>query len=256
MNCAVGVVGDRCRPDAGPCVAGGARPARRRGRGATDGGPLIADTTADRRRRRRASAPAGSTRAGYGVGPAGRVDAVHGHRRAARRGRGRGRFWISPTGFTPVDGAGRPGRRSPLRRRRRLRPADGRAARRRPIPAELGAILATIRAMETGGNYTDVDHDLDGVRRLRLPRQQLGRLRRLRPGQGRPARGAGRQGRRAGHVRSSHRNGGDVSTIPVSWYIGHVPVGAEWDTVPRADGRQPAHAPRVPGPLDEARTPS
>ena len=29
------------------------------------------------------------------------------------------------------------------------------------------------------------------------------------------------------------RNGGDVSTIPVSWYIGHVPVGAEWDTVPR-----------------------
>ena len=31
------------------------------------------------------------------------------------------------------------------------------------------------------------------------------------------------------------RNGGDVSTIPVSWYIGHVPVGAEWDTVPRPD---------------------
>jgi hypothetical protein len=28
------------------------------------------------------------------------------------------------------------------------------------------------------------------------------------------------------------RNGGDVSTVPVSWYIGHVPVGAEWETVP------------------------
>ena len=28
------------------------------------------------------------------------------------------------------------------------------------------------------------------------------------------------------------RNGGDVATVPVSWYLGHVPVGAEWDTVP------------------------
>ena len=26
-----------------------------------------------------------------------------------------------------------------------------------------------------------------------------------------------------------------MSTIPVSWYIGHVPVGDEWDTVPRPD---------------------
>jgi hypothetical protein len=29
-----------------------------------------------------------------------------------------------------------------------------------------------------------------------------------------------------------NRNNGDVSTVPVSWYIGHVPIGAEWDTVP------------------------
>jgi murein DD-endopeptidase MepM/ murein hydrolase activator NlpD len=28
------------------------------------------------------------------------------------------------------------------------------------------------------------------------------------------------------------RHGNDVSSIPVSWYIGHVPQGAEWDTVP------------------------
>ena len=34
------------------------------------------------------------------------------------------------------------------------------------------------------------------------------------------------------------RNGGDVSTIPVSWYIGHVPVGAEWDTVPPYAGNR------------------
>jgi hypothetical protein len=34
------------------------------------------------------------------------------------------------------------------------------------------------------------------------------------------------------------RNGGDVSTIPVSWYIGHVPVGAEWDTVPAYPGNR------------------
>jgi hypothetical protein len=32
------------------------------------------------------------------------------------------------------------------------------------------------------------------------------------------------------------RNGGDVSTVPVSWYVGHVPVGAEWDAVPPYPG--------------------
>ena len=31
------------------------------------------------------------------------------------------------------------------------------------------------------------------------------------------------------------RHGNDVSTIPVSWYIGHVPQGAEWDTVPHPE---------------------
>lgn len=31
------------------------------------------------------------------------------------------------------------------------------------------------------------------------------------------------------------RHGNDVSTIPVSWYIGHVPRGAEWDTVPKPE---------------------
>ena len=31
------------------------------------------------------------------------------------------------------------------------------------------------------------------------------------------------------------RHGNDVSKIPVSWYIGHVPQGAEWDTVPHPE---------------------
>ena len=43
------------------------------------------------------------------------------------------------------------------------------------------------------------------------------------------------------------RNGGDVSTIPVSWYIGHVPVGAEWDTVPRPDAGNRLTPAGVPG---------
>jgi hypothetical protein len=31
-------------------------------------------------------------------------------------------------------------------------------------------------------------------------------------------------------------NNGDVSTVSVSWYIGHVPVGDEYDSVPAARG--------------------
>jgi murein DD-endopeptidase MepM/ murein hydrolase activator NlpD len=31
------------------------------------------------------------------------------------------------------------------------------------------------------------------------------------------------------------RHGNDVSKIPVTWYIGHVPQGAEWDTVPHPE---------------------
>lgn len=30
------------------------------------------------------------------------------------------------------------------------------------------------------------------------------------------------------------RHGGDVSVIPVLWYVGHVPSGSEWDSVPWA----------------------
>ena len=28
------------------------------------------------------------------------------------------------------------------------------------------------------------------------------------------------------------RTGGDVSLVPVYWYIGHAPTAEEWDTVP------------------------
>ena len=94
----------------------------------------------------------------------------------------------------------RPRRGSPLRRRRRLCPADGRGSgdehpgRARSDPGHDPGDGDRRR-------LHDDDHDVHRLRCLCLPRQQLGRVRRLRPGQGRPAGGAGRQGGRAGRVR-------------------------------------------------------
>ena len=144
-------------------------------------------------------------------------------------GRVAARIWISSLGFTPVDAAAL-GRRPPLRRRRRLRPADG----RRPsttIPAELGAILATIRAMETGGDYTatiTTSTASGAYGFLDSSWAGYGGYRRAKDAP--PAVQDAKAAELATYV--LQRNGGDVSTIPVSWYIGHVPVGAEWDTVP------------------------
>jgi hypothetical protein len=138
------------------------------------------------------------------------------------------RLWINPSGFTPVDAA------AVLVGDRRydedcsqppsvLVPPN--------IPAELGAILATIRAMETGGNYTTQVTSstasgaygfLDGTW------GGYGGYRRARDAP--PPVQDAKAAELATYI--LNRNGGDVSTVPVSWYIGHVPIGAEWDTVP------------------------
>jgi hypothetical protein len=89
---------------------------------------------------------------GWPTSPCPPVGAVHGdrwppeHRRCGRT------FWISPSGYTPVD--------APAALVGDPRYDDGvdcaaaSTEEGAPIPAELAVILATIRHMETGGNYT------------------------------------------------------------------------------------------------------
>jgi murein DD-endopeptidase MepM/ murein hydrolase activator NlpD len=140
------------------------------------------------------------------------------------------RFWISTQGYTPVDAAA-------------VRVGDPRydagvdctqPAVEQPsttIPAELGAILATIRAMETGGDYgvTVTTSTASGAYAF-LDSSWGGFGGYARAKDAPPS----VQDTKAAELAAQilNQNGGDVSTIPVSWYIGHVPVGAEWDTVP------------------------
>ena len=103
-----------------------------------------------------------------------------------------------------------------------------------PIPAELAVILATIRHMETGGDYTVAVTTSTASGAYGFLDSSWG-------GYGGFARAKDAppdvQDAKAAELALYilERNGGDVSTIPVSWYIGHVPVGDEWDTVPRPD---------------------
>jgi hypothetical protein len=103
-----------------------------------------------------------------------------------------------------------------------------------PITAEMGAILATIRSLESGGDYAAAARRSTASGAYQFLDTSWG-------GYGGYARAKDappevQDAKAAEHVAAIlSRNGGDVSTIPVSWYIGHVPVGAEWDTVPRPD---------------------
>ena len=95
-------------------------------------------------------------------------------------------------------------------------------------------ILATIRHMESGGNYTVQAGGSTASGAYGFLDSSWG-------GYGGYARAKDAppavQDAKAAEwaVYILERNGGDVSTIPVSWYIGHVPVGAEWDTVPKPE---------------------
>ena len=115
--------------------------------------------------------------AGAGV-PAGGVAGAVGHRRSAG---------IDVDGGPHVDRTRRASRRSTTRRCASATLASTRTAaslcrRPRQIPAELGAILATIRAMETGGNYTTQVTSSTASGAYGFLDGSWGRLRRLRPG--------------------------------------------------------------------------
>ena len=144
------------------------------------------------------------------------------------------RMWVGPAGFTPVDASslqvGDP---------RYDKPGDCDAAAMdpmfRPVPAELGAILATIRTLESGGDYSAQSSSSSASGAYQFVDSTWG-------GYGGYARAKdappsvqdAKALEYANYILSI--NNGDVSTVPVSWYIGHVPVGGEWDSVPAAPG--------------------
>jgi murein DD-endopeptidase MepM/ murein hydrolase activator NlpD len=146
------------------------------------------------------------------------------------------RMWISPGGYTPVDTAalraGDPRYDTDIDCTVPLEPQVHSA-----IPAELGAILSTIKAMESGGDYTvaAATSTASGAYQF-LDSSWGGYGGYVRAKDAPPA----VQDAKAAELAASilARNGGDVSTVPVSWYLGHVPVGVEWDTVPAYPGNR------------------
>jgi hypothetical protein len=145
------------------------------------------------------------------------------------------RMWVGPRGYTPVDAAA-------------LRVGDPRydedagctersAGATEAIAAELEAILTTIRAMESGGDYSAESATSTASGAYQFIDSSWG--------------GYG------GFVHAGHappdiqdakaaqwvtailaRNAGDVGAVPVTWYLGHVPTGTEWDSVPPQPGNR------------------
>ena len=138
------------------------------------------------------------------------------------------RMWIGPAGFTPIDGAA--ARVGDPR-------YDGDCAELPPemapaeMSAELGPILATIRFVESWGDYTAQARGSSASGAYQFIDSSwagYGGYRRARDAP------PGVQDAKAVELvlRILERNGGDVTTVPLTWYLGHVPVGDEWDRVP------------------------
>ena len=124
-------------------------------------------------------------------------------------------------------------RRRPLRRGPRLH--ESRRVSHQPLPAELGPILATIREMESGGDYTaEASASTASGAYQFVDSSWAGYGGYARASHAPPSVQDAKAAEHAAAILA--RNGGDVSTVPVSWYLGHVPVGAEWDAVPPYPG--------------------
>jgi murein DD-endopeptidase MepM/ murein hydrolase activator NlpD len=135
------------------------------------------------------------------------------------------RMWIRPTGFTPIDAAA-------------LRVGDPRhdedCADRSPapsIPADLGPILATIRAVESGGDYTAQARGSSASGAYQFIDSSWAGYGGYSRAKDAPA--PVQDAKAVELVRSIlDRYAGDVSTVPLIWYLGHLPRGGELDRVP------------------------
>ena len=106
-----------------------------------------------------------------------------------------------------------------------------------PPSAEMDTILATIKTMESGGDYTVAVTTSTASGAYGFLDSSWGGYGGFRRAKDAPPEV---QDAKAAELVAYilQRNGGDISTIPVSWYIGHVPVGSEWDTVPAYPGNR------------------
>jgi murein DD-endopeptidase MepM/ murein hydrolase activator NlpD len=146
------------------------------------------------------------------------------------------RMWIGPTGYHPVDApavlVGDPRYDVDVDCEQLVADVlDVEAS----VPTELAAILATIRTLESGNNYSAqaatstasgayqfVDSTWNGFAGFARAREAP------------PAVQDAAAARHAAGILATY--GGDVSMVPVVWYIGHRPSLEEWDTVPAAPG--------------------
>jgi murein DD-endopeptidase MepM/ murein hydrolase activator NlpD len=145
------------------------------------------------------------------------------------------RMIISPLGYTPVDAAAvRVG--DPRYDDDATCPESGETgARQQRLPAQLAVILATIRALESGGDYTAAASSSTASGAYQFLDSTWAGYGGYRRAMDAPP--AVQDAKAAAWATTIlDRNGGDVTTVPVSWYIGHVPVGEEWDTVPAYPG--------------------
>jgi Peptidase family M23/Transglycosylase-like domain len=98
----------------------------------------------------------------------------------------------------------------------------------------LDTVLGAIRAIESGGNYTAQSRGSSASGAYQFidsTWQSLGGT-----GHAKDAPAAEQDARASAFVeRILAENGGDVALVPVIWYIGSIPEGAEWDTIPRPD---------------------
>jgi hypothetical protein len=141
---------------------------------------------------------------------------------------------ISPLGYTPVDAAAvQVG--DPRYDDDATCPESDASGEGQQLPAELAVILATIRTLESGGDYTAAasSSTASGAYQfLDSTWAGYGGYRRAidAPPAVQDAKAA------AWATAILERSGGDIASVPVSWYIGHVPAGDEWDTVPAYPG--------------------
>jgi hypothetical protein len=141
---------------------------------------------------------------------------------------------ISPLGVTPLDAASvRVG--DPRYDDDAACPTPDESAAAQRLPARLAVILATIRTLESGGDYTAAASSSTASGAYQFLDSTWGGYGGYRRATDAPP--AVQDAKAAAWATAIlGRNGGDITSVPVSWYIGHVPVGDEWDRVPAYPG--------------------
>ena len=166
------------------------------------------------------------------IDPTWRSLELHGGDHGADLGPVDARMWIGPTGFHPVDGAavlvGDPAYDEDVDCTALAEEAlDIEAS----IPTELATILATIRTLESGHDYSAESRSSTASGAYQFIDGSWNGFGGYARAKDAPP--AVQDAAAALHALSVlARTGGDVSMVPVFWYIGHAPTAEEWDTVP------------------------